>query len=347
MTSHNGTFDIEMFEQFRAVLDSFDAGVYVADLNSYEMLFLNKYGQDRWGEYRGKRCYEVLQAGQKSPCSFCTNSRLLNQQGEPAGVYRWEFQNTVTGEWFDCRDEAIYWVDGRLARIEIATNITERKLAEQQLESSLAEKEMLLKEVHHRGKNNLQVIASLLSLQALKVASQEAIDALTDSGQRVQLMAQVHNRLYQSDNLTQIDFSEFLKSALNEQSRIYDAATRGIKLTFDLQDIALTIDQAIPCGLIISELVTNALKHAFPNGKDGEIKIGLTEPGEDRVEILVSDNGVGIGETDGYSNDSSLGLEVVETLISQLHGDMSVDSTEGTKYRFCFTRTPVMRNNDR
>ena len=119
-----------------AVLDSIDALVYVADFNSYEVLFLNKYGRKKWGNITGKRCWETLQEGQVGPCEFCTNDRLLSGTGVPTGVYRWEFQNTKNGEWYDCRDQAIRWIDGRLVRLEIATDITGRKRFREKLRES-------------------------------------------------------------------------------------------------------------------------------------------------------------------------------------------------------------------
>ncbi len=118
------------------ILDSIDALVYVSDMDTYELLFVNKYGRDIWGDIQGQICWQSLQEGQDGPCSFCTNDRLLDKDGLPTGVYVWEFQNTINNRWYQCRDEAIPWVDGRLVRMETATDITERKLAEEELEAA-------------------------------------------------------------------------------------------------------------------------------------------------------------------------------------------------------------------
>ena len=123
----------ETNERMAVILDGIDALIYVADLTTYEILFINKYGREIWGDITGKVCWQNLQEGQNGPCSFCTNDRLLTAEGEPTGVYAWEFRNTVTGQWYDCRDQAIYWSDGRLVRIEIATDITSRKMVEEEL----------------------------------------------------------------------------------------------------------------------------------------------------------------------------------------------------------------------
>lgn len=123
----------ESIDLFHSVMDSLDALVYVADMESYEILFINDFGRKTFGDVQGKICWQVLQHGQQGPCDFCTNDRLIDAQGEPTGVYQWEFQNTQDGEWYDCRDRAIRWSDGRLVRMEIATNISERKRAEEVL----------------------------------------------------------------------------------------------------------------------------------------------------------------------------------------------------------------------
>lgn len=115
------------------ILDSLDAVVYVCDMQTYELIFFNQYGRSIWGDPEGRTCWKVLQAGQSGPCSFCTNDRLIDESGKPTGVYVWEFQNTVNHRWYQCRDQAIYWTDGRLVRMEIATDITERKQMEEAL----------------------------------------------------------------------------------------------------------------------------------------------------------------------------------------------------------------------
>lgn len=126
------------YQAIKTILNSLDALVYVSDMQTYDLLYINDYGKEEWGPIAGRKCFQVLQAGQDSPCFFCTNNRLLNSEGQPSGVYVWEFQNTLNGRWYQCRDQAIYWVDGRLVRIEIATDITERKAMEQQLAAAKA-----------------------------------------------------------------------------------------------------------------------------------------------------------------------------------------------------------------
>ncbi|SFX38141.1 diguanylate cyclase [Marinospirillum alkaliphilum DSM 21637] len=133
---------VDGFQAVSTILDSLDALVYVAAMDSHELLFMNEYGRSKWGEAGGRKCWQVLQADQSGPCTFCTNNQLLDEQGQPTGVLVWEFQNTVNGHWYQCRDQAIRWPDGRLVRIEIATDITDRKQMEQQLEAARREAEI-------------------------------------------------------------------------------------------------------------------------------------------------------------------------------------------------------------
>jgi PAS domain S-box-containing protein len=129
----------EAFERFRTILDSLNSVVYVADMDTHEILYLNKYGREIWGDVIGKICWQSLQTGQNGPCEFCTNDRLVDKDGKPLDPYVWEFKNTLDNEWYDCRDQTIRWLDGRIMRMEIASNITQRKLAEEQ-KAALEEK---------------------------------------------------------------------------------------------------------------------------------------------------------------------------------------------------------------
>jgi len=136
-------------ERFRTVLDSLDAIVYVADMETHEILFTNKYGRDIWGNIEGKTCWKTLQADKTGPCEFCTSDKLINNDGEPTGVYKWELQNTINRQWYDCHDQAIQWTDGRLVRMEIATNITERKQKEKQIKKQNEFLNLVLESLGH------------------------------------------------------------------------------------------------------------------------------------------------------------------------------------------------------
>lgn len=148
-------------ETLGTILDSLDALVYVSDMQTHELLYMNAYGRALWGEPVGRKCWQTIQSEQTGPCSFCTNPRLLDAKGEPTGPYVWEFQNTVNGQWYQCRDQAIRWSDGRLVRLEIATEITQRKLMEQELTQAKRQAEALAHTDELTGLNNRRAFFSM------------------------------------------------------------------------------------------------------------------------------------------------------------------------------------------
>ena len=225
------------------------------------------------------------------------------------------------------------------ANRQLTGEIEERRRAEKLLESSLHEKEVLLKEIHHRVKNNLQVIQSMLKLQANQVKDPAVMVALKDSQNRVQSMALIHEKLYQSVNLANIDFAEYIQSLISFLNRSYNSSQKQVNLRVQAEPLSLYIDMAVPCGLIVNELVSNALKHAFPDGNGGEVAIQLKAEENGRVELVVSDNGVGIPEGVDIWNSPSLGLQLVNALVNQLDGDLQFDSSQGTRFTISFSNS--------
>jgi PAS domain S-box-containing protein len=210
-------------------------------------------------------------------------------------------------------------------------DITERKKAENYMKNSLKEKELLLKEIHHRVKNNIQIITSMLDLQKYFVDQQETITILTESQNRVKSMATIHEMLNQSD-LININFSDYIYNLVSELCYTYSLKFK-INPIIDVGEIYLNIETAIPCGLIINELVSNSLKYAFPDHKDGEIKIELKEQKDRELTLIVSDNGIGFpGDLDYKDVKTSLGLKLVNMLIDQIDGTIELDRSQGTKF---------------
>ena len=205
-----------------------------------------------------------------------------------------------------------------------------------QLKSSLEEKEVLLKEIHHRVKNNLQVISSLFSLQANYTADPQVLEVLQDSQHRVRSMALIHEKLYRSENLARIDFSDYINDLASTLFRTYNAAQKQITLHLNASRLILELEQAIPCGLIVNELISNALKHAFPDGQPGQIQIGLCADEPDCITLIVEDDGVGLpADFDFYQTDS-LGLTLVTSLTAQLDGSIDLTQSRGTKFAINF-----------
>lgn len=227
-------------------------------------------------------------------------------------------------------------VDGQIMFTVIMRDVTQRNEAEERIKASLHEKEALLKEIHHRVKNNLQVISSLLALQARAVPDEATRKKFHESRDRVHSMALLHESLYQSNNLAWIDFPVYIRQLADHLFRSYGVAAERIHLRTDLQKLFLNMDTAVPCGLIINELLSNSLKYAFPEGREGEIHLELRENPDRTARLTVGDNGVGLDPGFDWANARSLGLRLVRTLAQQLDGTLEVGQGPGTGFQLIF-----------
>jgi PAS domain S-box-containing protein len=226
--------------------------------------------------------------------------------------------------------------EGNLAGyVCVASNISRQKEAETQLLTSLKEKELLLKEVHHRVKNNLQVISSLLSLQASELQDPDAVRLFQESQGRVRSMALIHEQLYRSSDLARIDFAAYVQDLVSHLRRGLGSDASQVRFRLDIQPFPLSLDLAIPCGMIVNELVSNAQKHAFPDGQPGEIRVAFDRD-SDGYCLTVADNGVGIQNGLSEEEPSSLGLTVVQALIRQIRGQVGVRQDQGTIFTIRF-----------
>jgi len=217
----------------------------------------------------------------------------------------------------------------------VALNLAQRKAAEEQLRASLAEKELLLREVHHRVKNNLQVISSLLSLQTQEAADPRVAELFQESQGRIRSMALIHEQLYRSGMLAQVDFAEYLEQLTTQLAGTFDAAGQSIRLKLSAEPIPLPLDLAIPCGMIVNELVSNAMKHAFPQGEGGEIEVRFRRE-QDQYVLLVCDDGIGVPPASGSEKPETLGMRVVEALVRQLGGAYQTERQQGTAFTVRF-----------
>ncbi len=206
----------------------------------------------------------------------------------------------------------------------IVVDITERKRIEQQLQQELVQKEILLREVHHRVKNNMNVITSLLSLQSNKIRNKaQALKAFEESKNRIYSMALVHEQLYRNEDFSKMDIKSYIENLSLKLKQIY-SSDKIIDLDLDIADVFLDVNHAVPCGLILNELITNAYKHAFKNRKNGHIGIAFHPVAEKMYTMQVEDNGVGLKETVAVENSDTLGLQLVRILTEQLNGQFSV-----------------------
>jgi two-component sensor histidine kinase/CheY-like chemotaxis protein len=224
---------------------------------------------------------------------------------------------------------------------DLRVEMDERERIENKLKKSLEEKEILLKEIHHRVKNNLQIISSLLNLQSRYITDEKMLDIYKESQNRVKSMAIIHEKLYQSEDLAKIDFEDYVKSLILDLFNSYGVNESRIQLEVNIKDILLDINTAIPCGLIVNELVTNSIKHGFPTENNlltnnkGKIAVS-TVKGDEFYVMTVYDNGVGFPENLDFQNTDSLGMQLVVNLTSQLRGTVELERGNGTLFRITF-----------
>ena len=218
--------------------------------------------------------------------------------------------------------------------------IAERKIIEEKIKTALKEKETLIRELYHRTKNNMQVIYSLLGIKGSMVEDENTRIILEDMGNRIQTIALVHQMLYQSKNLSRIDLKDYITDLAKLLMDSYSVTEDNVKLFVDLESIMVLIDTAIPCGLIINELISNSFKHAFPDGRKGVISIHLSRSEKDIIELKISDNGVGISDSSDYLTGNTLGIQLFRNIAEdQLQGEVAFDSTNGVAYTITFKDT--------
>lgn len=221
--------------------------------------------------------------------------------------------------------------------VELIQEIKERKQAEAKIRASLKEKELLLKEIHHRVKNNLQIISSLLSFQGENNPNSGILSLIHDSQNRIYSMALIHEKLYRSDDLAMVDLETYLMDLVTYLFQSYQISSDRVIPIFEVKSISLSIDTAISCGLIINELVSNICKHAFPDGREGIVKLTLSQNEAKEITIIIADNGVGFPHHINFRDTESLGLQLVCTLTQQLEGNITLNNQFGTTFTLTFS----------
>jgi PAS domain S-box-containing protein len=229
------------------------------------------------------------------------------------------------------------------ANESLESEVKDRKSAEEKVTVSLHEKEVLLKEIHHRVKNNLQVISSLLFLNSRNIKDKEALSMFQDSQNRVKSIALVHERLYKSKDLGRIDLKEYINLLTVDLATTFGINRELIQLQINIQDVTIGIDYAVPCGLIINELISNSLKYAFPNGNSGYIKVEVIMDEEKNYILTVADNGIGLPEGIDIKKLNSLGLQLVNNLVRQLEGNFEFSGEGGTTFKIIFKESTRKR----
>ena len=291
--------------------------IFVAIKSDGEVTLINKKGCEILGydesEIIGKNWFENFLPERIRTEITPVSKKLLSDEIEAAEYYENPILTSRGQERLIAWHNSALRDDGGniIGHLSSGEDISERRLAEDQIKASLDEKEVLLKEIHHRVKNNMQVITSLLSLQSDIIKDQQHADMFRESQERIRAMALIHEKLYRFRDLARVDFNEYIKSLVNGLFRSHGIDTGRIVMKVKVEDVSLGIDHAIPCGLVINELVSNALKYAFPEDRKGEISVTLRSISEDEIELRVSDDGVGIPEDMDIGSTDSLGLEWV------------------------------------
>ena len=238
--------------------------------------------------------------------------------------------------WISSTLTPIYDEEGILKKLVVVdSDITAGKKMQKQIETSLKEKDVLLKEIHHRVKNNLQIIISLLNLQTGYIKDEVTLKAVKDGQSRVRSMALVHEKFYQSDELSEIDFAEYIEKLCHFIYQSYGDKTDRIHLQISGDKIGLDMDTAMPCGLLVNEIVSNSYKYAFPNQETGSIQIDFKKI-DNKIILFIKDNGVGFPEEYDLEKGESLGMQLIQALTSQLDGELVVSRENGTSFKISF-----------
>lgn len=310
-----------------------------SDLPNRKILYVN----EAFTETTGYRKEEVLNKplnflyGEKTDLNIVRDVIQKMQNWEVCTVELISYKKDGSSFWINTSFVPVADSDGNYTHwVAIARNVTERVKSDKELKNSLAEKEVLLSEIHHRVKNNLAIVSGLMQLQAFEEKNKDVERKLMDSVLRIRTMASIHELLYQSDSFSKVDFSEMIEKLSEDISKTM-GNDKNVEIKLNQEDIELNINQAIPCALMINEVLTNAYKHAFTGRKKGviEIQISLSE---DRIDLMVKDDGVGLKESD----ESTLGMHLIQILTQQLEGEYSYKGVPGgTTFSLNFTKKDV------
>ena len=327
-------------EKWRALSACSPVGIFTCDVNGRVT-------------YTNPRCHEIgdftleasLGEGFATVIHAEDRDRIVSQwfaQAKAGQPYADEFR-VVDREggvrWVRVQTAPIVFNDGTLmGHTGTVEDITQQKQAEAQIKASLREKEVLLKEIHHRVKNNLQIVSSLIYLQAQRIEDPKIRQIIEDSQSRISAMALVHDNLYRSQSLSRINLSEYIQTLTASLFYTYRIQPDGVQLEVDIDDnILISLDKAVPCGLVLNELMTNTLKHGFSDGMTGKILVALKQWSNGQIHLIVENDGNKLPETFELKTIQSMGLRLVHELVNQLQGHFELDKTDKTCFRITFS----------
>ena len=326
-------------DSLQAIVDNVDAMIYIIDIVTYEIVMANAYVHRQFGDVEGKSCWQVLQKGQDSICEFCQGSELKDFDETLFEPNIWELQNTVNGRWYECRDRVVRWFDNRFVRVQIATDVTERRETREKLEEFAATQKTLLREVNHRVKNNLSAIIGMLHMEEERAHEGESSygEILHDLVSRIQGLSTVHSLLSAGEwkpiPLTSL-CREIVRASLS-------AVPHEKKVDFEVEETSATIGstQAHHLALVLNELATNTVKHALGDKDSVQINVKIDETAGGMIKISFQDNGPGYPEelVSGDMRRANVGLEIIQGIISSnLQGTVDFANENGAVTRFSF-----------
>ncbi len=316
--------------QLEAVYNNLDALIYISDMQSYKILYINDHMEKQYGkDLIGSICWKSLHIDMDGPCTFCTNNKLIDKKGNPTEPFVWEIYNEKLKRWYELHDQAIPWTDGRLVRLEMAMDTTDRKHLEEEINHQLADKEIILKEAHHRIKNNFASIVSLLSLQVNSISNPEAISALQDAIGRVSSMQILYEKLLLTDNYNVTSIKQYLENLIDEIISLFPDNI-NISLKKQIDDFELDSKRLVPIGIIINELLTNTMKYGFPEKNSGLLHITVVK-NNGNVTLSIQDDGIGLPDGFNIKKQKGFGLMLVKILSQQLKGNFTIENNNGTK----------------
>jgi PAS domain S-box-containing protein len=325
-------------ERFRALLDQSNDPIFLLKIPSGHFTDVNRSACELFGYSNSKMLQmsleDLLNAEEMVEIQRMFDVLIENKESSAKKTFSSVF-NRIDGHKIPVEIGAsIVNFTNELYIVMVVRDITERKEAEDNIRASLEEKKVLLREIHHRVKNNMQIISSLLNLQTRYIEDEKVVDILKESQNRVKSMAMIHETLYQSEGFAKIGFSGYVNNLVRYLLQSY-VDRDHVNIITDLDEVFLDIDTAIPCGLIINELVTNSLKHAFPNRNKGQIRIGLMQS-VDKFILEVKDNGIGFPELLDFRRTETLGLQLINSLVMQLDGIIELKNNNGTEFKIVF-----------
>jgi PAS domain S-box-containing protein len=329
-----------------AIVKNIPFGIAVSEIDTGKSIFINDEFKDIYGlsdeEDTGLRKFWTQAIVAPEERKNITNKLKTDiRQKKPEDLF-WNNIEILTKKgdkkYISVKNIPLYDLNLMLLTAE---DVTDRIKAEKDLQDSLHEKDILVREIHHRIKNNLQTISSLLDLQAESITDRKSLEAFRNSQSRIRSMALIHERLYKSEDLSKIEAPGYVNSLIQYLENTYGSPSWKIEINAAIDNIYLDLDTAIPCGLIINELVSNSIKHAFTENHRGSIHVTLRGDDNKNLLLVIGDNGVGIPESFNPEKSESLGLQLVSLLTKQLNGSIKIDRVKGTTFTVTFPKPPI------